>query len=106
MTRGESGDQSTVCAILWKLARTHGWSTEVAVSDLVSDADVRDEQHGREVARNQVANKSYVRYHQGKDTIWLSGPPDDQLYYDLRDDCGYTELQIEATFSSYFDGFD
>lgn len=33
----------TECAILWKLARTHGWSTEVSVSDLVRDANVLDE---------------------------------------------------------------
>lgn len=106
MTQDETDDQVMVCTLLWKLARTHGWSSEVTVQDLVSDANIQDEEKGREVARNQVSDKSYVGYHQGKDTIWLKAPPEDTLYYDLRDACGYDELQIEATFSSYFDGFD
>lgn len=93
------------CALLWKLARSHGWSRRIAVSDLVSDATVTDERSARDVARNRLASRDFVRYHRGTDRIWLAGPPGDAIPYHLRDVCGYAELQIEATFDSYFDGF-
>lgn len=93
------------CALLWKLARSHGWSAEVTVENLADEANVRDEAHAREVARTHLADREFIGYHQGRDTIWLEGPPRDAVCYHLRDECGYSELQIEATFSSYFDGF-
>ncbi|MFB6199162.1 MAG: hypothetical protein ABEI52_13015 [Halobacteriaceae archaeon] len=93
------------CALLWKLARTHGWSSEVRVKDLVSDAAVLDEREAREVAKNQLAERSFIRYHPGRDEIAIVGPPPEGLFYHLRDECGYSEIQIKATFSSYFDGF-
>jgi len=94
------------CALTWELARSHGWSGQVDVSDLVSDANVQDEQRGREVARNELTNRSFIGYHQGKDVVWLNNPHSDAAPIFLRDSCGYTEIQIEATFDSYFDGFD
>lgn len=93
------------CALLWKLARTHGWSEDVSVPELAGEANVQDEQEAREVARNRLANRSYIGYHPGHDRIWLQAPPDDDVCYRLRDVCGFSELQIEATFDSYFDGF-
>jgi len=105
MTMDSEGDEEVECALLWKLARTHGWSAEVTVSDLVSDANVTDEKRAREVARTTLPDKKFVGYHSGKDTIWLDPPPTDELAHYLRDVCGYMELQIEATLDSYFDGF-
>lgn len=105
MTSGSAGTRDIECALLWKLARTHGWSTEVDVSDLAREAAVQDEQKARDIARNQLANRDYIRFHPGRDTIWLKGPPCDDAAYDLRDECGYSEIQIEATFGDYFDGF-
>lgn len=105
MTGRSGSGQDYECALLWKLARSHGWSSEVEVSDLASDANVSDEQRARDVARTDLASRDFIGYHQGKDTIWLAGPPSDDMFYHLRDECGYSELQIEATFSSYFDGF-
>lgn len=105
MTPGRQTDEAIECALLWKLARTHGWSSEVPVSDLASNAPIQDERRGRDTARNQLSDRSFIGYHQGKDTIWLAGPPTEDVFYYLRDECGYSELQIEATFDSYFDGF-
>lgn len=105
MTADDSDTEGIECALLWRLARDHGWSKEVDVKRLVSDSNVRDEKRGREVARNQLSENEYVGYHQGKDTIWLDPPPTDELAYHLRDECGFMELQIEATLDSYFDGF-
>lgn len=98
--------QDVECALLWKLVRSHGWSNEVAVQDLVDDANVQDETQGRDVARNQLATRDFIGYHGGKDTIWVTGPPSDEIAYHLRDECGYSEIQIEATFKErYFSGF-
>lgn len=99
-------DADVECALLWRLARGHGWSSHVSVRPLVSNANVHDERKAREVARDQLAARPFVGYHQGRDEIWLTGPPGEDVFYHLRDDCGYSELQIEATFSSYFEGFD
>jgi len=46
-----------------------------------------------------------VAYHPGADVIRLRAPPDDARFYHLRDECEYAEIQIEATVSSYFQGF-
>lgn len=102
---GSLTDQQIECALLWKLARDHGWSTEVEVHQLASDANVNDEQRARDIARNQLAGQPYIGYHQGKDEIWLHGPPSDDVCYNLRDNCGYSPIQIETTFDDYFDGF-
>jgi hypothetical protein len=105
MTEKNSGDDDIECALLWTLARTHGWSAEIDVPKLASDANIQDEEQGRKVARNRLSDKKFIGYHRGKDTIWLDPPPTDELAYHLRDECGYLELQIEATLDSYFDGF-
>lgn len=105
MTSDRSPVRSIECALLWKLARKHGWSVAVAVPELVREANVEDEREARGVARNRLADRDSVGYHNGRDTIWLRGPPSEDVFYYLRDGCGYSELQIEATFDSYFDGF-
>lgn len=94
-----------MCALLWELSRGHGWSKEVEIEDLARGANVLDEKQARDVARNELAKKDYIGYHQGRDTIWLRGPPPEDVCYELRDKCGYSEIQIESTFDSYFDGF-
>lgn len=105
MVKDSTPGQTLECALVWKLARAHGWSATVAVTELVREANVADEREAREVARNRVADRKWVGYHNGRDAIWLRGPPTEDVLYFLRDECGYTELQIEATFDSYFDGF-
>ena len=105
MTGASGARRDMECSLIWKLARVHGWSSETPVSDLARDANVTDEKKAREVAQNQLSDKKFVGYHPGKDTIWLEGPPSDDVFYHLRDECGYSEIQIDATFGSYFDGF-
>lgn len=97
-------DDEILCRLLWRLARTHGWSKEIPVPDLVSQVNIPDEKRGRRLCRTELAHKNYIRYHRGKDEISLKVPHDD-LAYELRDKCGYSELRIEATLS-HFKGFD
>lgn len=69
------------------------------------DANVTNERQARDVARNQLSDRDYIGYHQGKDTIWLDVQGAADAAYHLRDECGYSEIQIEATFGDYFEGF-
>lgn len=100
--RETNGNQTeTMCALTWKLARSHGWSSEVPVSDLARDAAVTDEKQARKVARNQLSDKDFIGYHKGKDEIWLDPPPTEDLLDFLTQTCGYTRLQVETTLDSY-----
>lgn len=103
MSAGEPATTEIECLLLWKLARSHGWGAEIAVSTLVSDAPVGDEQQARAVAWGRLADRPFVAFHPGRDTIWLRGPPGEAVISHLRDECGYSKLQVEATFSSYLD---
>lgn len=98
-------DRSLECKLLWRLARLHTWGSSVEIHELVRQANVQNERGAREMARSQLASRHYVDYHRGRDEIRIQGPPTADLFYHLRDQCGYGKLQIEATFSSYFDGF-
>lgn len=105
MTEDPDDDRSLECKLLWELARTHSWSSSVEVHELARRANVLNERKARKVARDKLASRHYVGYHPGRDEIWLRGPPGEDVFYHLRNRCGYSERQIEATFSSYFDGF-
>lgn len=96
-------EQEVVCQLLWKLARRHGWSQWISLDALVRDLSVQDERRAREIFEAQVAKKEYVEYHPGREEVKLN-VPHENLAYDLRDDCGFSELRIEATLS-HFDGF-
>jgi hypothetical protein len=96
-------DDEIICRFLWRLARNHGWSSAIPIPDLVAIANIPDEKRGRRLCETTLTNKRYVGYHRGRNVVWLKVPHDD-LAYDLRDDCGYSTLRIEATLS-HFSGF-
>lgn len=100
-----ASDEEIECALTFELSRKHAWAQAVGVDDLVGDSNVLDEQRGRNIARNTLPKRSFIGYHQGKEQLWLEIPPADALAQFLRDNCGYNELQIEATLDSYFNGF-
>jgi hypothetical protein len=94
-------DDEILCSLVWKLTRTHGWSTRVGINDLASSANVLDERRARDLARDELPDEPFINYHAGKDEIWLVPPPGDDLREFLTDRCGYTDLQVDATISSY-----
>ncbi|WP_424004852.1 hypothetical protein ACOZ4I_17350 (plasmid) [Haloarcula salina] len=100
-----ASDEEIECALAFELSRNHAWAQAVDVDDLVGDSNVLDEQRGRDVARDALPEREFIGYHPGKDQLWLKIPPADALAQFLRDNCGYGELQIEATLDSHFDGF-
>lgn len=103
MANQQLSDEEMICHLSWRLARIHGWSQSIAVPDLVSQINVPDEARARKLCRTKLAAKSDIGYHPGRDEIWIKVPHDDFAHY-LRDNCGYSELRIDATLS-HFDGF-
>ena len=97
------GPGSIRCKILWKLARFHTWSGYVREDDLL-DASLDTEGHdlGREVI-NELKNEPYTIFQHGRG-LQLKNDPDSQamVAFELRDGCDYTELQIEATLSRFY----
>lgn len=93
---------TTEAALLWKLARSHGWSRSVDVEALVRDAPVTDGRRARRVAREELATRSYVVYDPSTDTVALDDPPLDRAARDLSE-YGYSDLKIRATFGDQQD---
>lgn len=102
MIMSSQTDQEITCILLWRLARIHGWSGDIPISDLVSQAPVSDEKRAREVCRRVVVQKSYIAYDPSTGRIRIR-VPHKQLAYDLRE-CDYGILRIETTLTR-FSGF-
>jgi hypothetical protein len=98
-----AGQQQIACALTFKLARLHGWSSKIDVADLASKAPVQNEQKARAVARDVLPSKEFIGHHQGTDQIWLKIPPADGLKEFLTNQCQYSEIQVDATLDSYLD---
>lgn len=103
----ESSPRNPVkCSLRWKLARRHAWGSPIPEDDLVRMAptDVGDDR-AREACQ-ELKTESYVTYRR-ENGYGLRNSPDEQakLARVLRDTCGYSEIQIEATLSR-FSGFD
>ena len=94
-------DEEIECALLWKLARTHGWSGSIPADDLVRDAlPGHEDPRGHEICE-ELKRMAYVTYQRGQGFSLEGMPEQEELAYELRDRCGYTELQIEATLSPF-----
>jgi hypothetical protein len=94
-------DADIKCEMKWKLCRKHGWSGPVPEDSLVKDSvDSHEIPRGRRIA-DDLKKESYVIY-QRKRGFSLKGMPElEQLARELRDQCGYNTIQIEATISPF-----
>lgn len=102
-TNSGSDRSSIRCKILWKLARMHTWSGYIDERDLLNAAlDTEGHDAGRDVIK-ELRGEPFTVYQRGQG-IQLKNDPDSQalVAFELRDDCNYTELQIEATLSRFF----
>jgi hypothetical protein len=97
-------DTDIECALVWKLARFHGWSRYISEDTLVNDAPLPSSEVGRarEICRT-LRTKPYIRYQRGRG-VGFVGNTEDQIATFLRDTCDYSEFRIESTLS-HFEGF-
>ena len=89
------------CRLLWKLARRHGWGLPVEEETLVVSALAPAEQgRGWELVDDLRAEPYVGRISGG---FALKNDPDSQALaaVRLRETCGYSTLQIEATLSRF-----
>jgi hypothetical protein len=89
-------------ALVWKMARSHGWSEYIDIEELARKAAVEDEAEARQVARNELPKREYIIYRQDTDRIRFAPPPLDAAAEDLSD-AGYLDIDIRATFGDYQD---
>lgn len=90
------------CRLLWKLARRHGWGSPVAETTLVTDAlEPSAQGRGRELLAD-LRREPFVGVRRGDEFV-LSNDPDSQALaaVRLRETCGYSRLQVEATLSRF-----
>lgn len=107
-----STEHYSECNLLFKFARRHGWGNPISKDGLVDLALESSEQgEGREVV-DKLAEEPYVINQPGKG-YKLKNDPDSQAQaaFRLKQNCGYSELRIEATFSRFeqaggFDEYD
>ena len=91
------------CQLLWKLARSHGWARWIPGDDLVRTLPRSDRERARRVILPTLRLSPAVVFR--PDRGYRIDPDEfETLAYFLRDECGYSELRIEATLS-HFDGF-
>lgn len=91
------------CAMLWRLARSHGWAHWVPEERLIRSVP----SHERGRARESIAglsDEAYVHY-QPDSGLKIAHQGIDRLARELRDACGISELRIESTLS-HFRGFE
>ena len=101
MSSSRWSDDEIACALKWKLVRAHGWSGPIPEDDLVRDAlPATEVSQGREVCE-RLKQKEYVTYQRGRGFSLKGMPEQAVLARELRDQCSYTELQIEATLSPF-----
>jgi hypothetical protein len=94
-----TGAKDTACVLLYTLVRSYKWSESPEIGDLVDAAPVTDEQAATNVARNRLPDVAGVGYSREDDTIWLEGPPFDEVAETLWA-CQYPEPDIRQLFGS------
>ncbi len=94
------------------MARRHGWGNPIT-KDGILDLALEDSEQGAgaEVV-DELASEPYIT-HQRDRGYWIKNDPDSQaqVAFLLRQNCSYTELQIETTLSRFeaaggFDAYD
>lgn len=100
-TNASSSDDAILCRLKWELASSHAWGGSIPTDDLLYVLDSADQGRGRELAE-KLKPKPYVTWQRGRG-YGVKNSPNEQakLAVELRDGCGYLEIQIEAKLSRF-----
>lgn len=96
-------DVELKCAMIWRLARSHGWANWIPADDLIKAVPSHERGQARDIM-DQLKREPYITHH-GNRGFKINNSQVDILADELRDDCGYSEFRIIATLS-HFGGFD
>lgn len=90
------------CALLWRLARNHGWAQWIPDERLIRAVPSHERGRARD-AIAQLADEPFIHRHPHRG-IRIAHRNIGLLACELRDDCGISEFRIESTLS-HFGGF-
>lgn len=91
------------CQLLWKLARSHAWGRWIPEDALARTLPRSERGRARGDVLPTFRGDVITVYRRGYG-YKVNHDEIERLAYYLRDECGYTELRIEATLS-HFQGF-
>lgn len=103
MTSGRLTEPEIRCQLLFSLSRKHAWARWVPKDELLRTLPKSERGRARRDVLPDLQKEPLVVYQRDRgykinhDTI-------EELARELRDECEYSELRIEATLS-HFDGF-
>lgn len=104
MAKDRPSDAEIRCQLLFSLSRKHGWGGWVAEDTLIRTLPKSERGRARQDILLKLRDGPLVVYQRDRG-YKINHDAIDDLAYELRDDCEYSELRIEATLS-HFDGFD
>ena len=90
------------CALLWRLARSHGWANWIPENDLIRAVPSHERGRARVVVE-ELRRTPLVRSHRDRG-YKLAHDGIDALARELRNVCDFDAFRIEATLS-HFGGF-
>lgn len=91
------------CALLWRLARNHGWATWTSEEALIRAVPSHERGRARDVA-GALREEPVVVHHPDRG-FKIAHEHIALLARELRDTCGFGAFRIEATLS-HFEGFE
>jgi hypothetical protein len=103
MGSSSRSDADIECLMKWKLCRRHGWSQSISKRDLAKatvGSNSSDIPRAERIA-DGLKKKPYVIYQRQRGFSLKGMPEIERLAYELRDQCSYTEFQIETTVSPF-----
>lgn len=103
MANGRWSFEEIRCVMLWRLARNHGWATWTPEEDLTRAVPSHERGRARSIA-DSLRGERLVTHHPSRG-FKISHEEIERLARLLRDVCGISEFQIEATLS-HFRGFE
>lgn len=91
------------CAMLWRLARSHGWARWIPEERIIRSVPSHERGRARELI-DGLGQEAYVHHHPGRG-LRIAHQGIDRLARELRDACDISEFHIETTLS-HFAGFE
>lgn len=102
MANGRWSKEEIRCAMLWRLARNHGWATWTPEEAVIRAVPSHERGRARAIA-GALRGERFITHHPDRG-FKIAHEAIERLALILRDVCGISEFQVEATLS-HFGGF-
>lgn len=91
------------CAVLWRMARRHGWANWMTTEEIMRAVPSHERGRARDLVV-ELHREPFVEHHPNRG-FKIANESIDVLAKELRDVCSFSEFRIEATLS-HFGGFE